>query len=431
VHPGEECDDGNNTPGDGCENDCTVTPFCGNGIVEPPEECDDGNNTPGDGCENDCTLTPPPDCGDGNVDPGETCDPPGSSAGGNGNVCRGNCTVCGDLVLNNAGVEECDDGNGINGDGCENDCTLTPFCGDGNLDPGEACDDGNNIDGDGCESDCTVTPFCGDGSVNAPGEECESDVDCLPGATCGLPGEPDECLCSGCGDGIIDPGEECDPPLVPLSEICDNGIDDDGDGLVDCRDPDCPAFCEVGGNIDRNEPCMTHRDCRVKFGSAASCVSVGTCGSECLLENFCLRIDRDPARIRFGDLPERLDLFSGHGRFVVDAERDPTIGGFEMTLSNEHGIIFAARLLPGQMIAKGKGFAYKDKAAKTVGGLSLARLKYKIVKGEVNLNFKVKAYGNFSAATEPLMAIRIRVGTQAGFHEAEWELRKKGWMLNF
>ena len=23
------------------------------------------------------------------------------------------------------------------------------------------------------------------------------------------------------------------------SEICDNGIDDDGDGLVDCADPDC------------------------------------------------------------------------------------------------------------------------------------------------------------------------------------------------
>ncbi|MCP4442099.1 MAG: hypothetical protein GY810_24580, partial [Aureispira sp.] len=29
-----------------------------------------------------------------------------------------------------------------------------------------------------------------------------------------------------------------------LTEICDNGIDDDGDGLIDCYDPDCCASCE-------------------------------------------------------------------------------------------------------------------------------------------------------------------------------------------
>ncbi len=36
-------------------------------------------------------------------------------------------------------------------------CTgAEPFCGDGNLDPGEECDDGNNMDGDGCSAHCTV-----------------------------------------------------------------------------------------------------------------------------------------------------------------------------------------------------------------------------------------------------------------------------------
>lgn len=34
-------------------------------------------------------------------------------------------------------------------------CVMEPFCGDGNIDPGEQCDDGNNIDGDGCSADCT------------------------------------------------------------------------------------------------------------------------------------------------------------------------------------------------------------------------------------------------------------------------------------
>ena len=41
-----------------------------------------------------------------------------------------------------------------------------PFCGDGYVQTtlGELCDDGNTIDGDGCESDCTLpsTPgVCG------------------------------------------------------------------------------------------------------------------------------------------------------------------------------------------------------------------------------------------------------------------------------
>ncbi|MEL6559883.1 MAG: hypothetical protein AAFQ94_16965 [Bacteroidota bacterium] len=34
------------------------------------------------------------------------------------------------------------------------------------------------------------------------------------------------------------------PPVFP--EICDNGLDDDGDGLVDCEDPDCTATSSCG-----------------------------------------------------------------------------------------------------------------------------------------------------------------------------------------
>lgn len=33
------------------------------------------------------------------------------------------------------------------------------------------------------------------------------------------------------------------PENPVLTEICDNGIDDDGDGLVDCADPDCSSDC--------------------------------------------------------------------------------------------------------------------------------------------------------------------------------------------
>jgi len=37
-------------------------------------------------------------------------------------------------------------------------------------------------------------------------------------------------------------GQNTPAPPQKLVEICDNGIDDDGDGLVDCYDPDCQCF---------------------------------------------------------------------------------------------------------------------------------------------------------------------------------------------
>jgi len=51
------------------------------------------------------------------------------------------------------GNEKCDDGNLIDGDGCDSNCTPTG-CGNGIVTAGEQCDDGNLIDGDGCDSNC-------------------------------------------------------------------------------------------------------------------------------------------------------------------------------------------------------------------------------------------------------------------------------------
>lgn len=52
-----------------------------------------------------------------------------------------------------------------------------------------------------------------------------------------------------CGDGIIDPGEQCDPPspgtcdmncqTIPEAGNCTDGIDNDGNGEIDCEDPAC------------------------------------------------------------------------------------------------------------------------------------------------------------------------------------------------
>lgn len=53
------------------------------------------------------------------------------------------------------GAEECDDGNTINGDTCDNNCT-TPRCGNFQVVTPETCDDGGNEERDFCPADCII-----------------------------------------------------------------------------------------------------------------------------------------------------------------------------------------------------------------------------------------------------------------------------------
>jgi len=133
VEGTEECDDGNDVDGDGCEVNCTNTPECGNNMVDVGEVCDDGNTIDGDECSADCKMaTLPGECGDGVVQAPELCD----------------------------------DGNVADGDGCQANCTPTPAdCGNSIVEAGEQCDDGNLVNGgpdDFCKNDCTLfnPPSC-------------------------------------------------------------------------------------------------------------------------------------------------------------------------------------------------------------------------------------------------------------------------------
>jgi cysteine-rich repeat protein len=114
----EQCDDGNDAGGDGCDENC-IDEICGNNVVQAAagETCDDGNTVDGDGCGAGCLV----ECGDGNTDTGE----------------------------------ECDDGNTVSGDMCSADC-LAEICGNARIDFGEDCDDGNTVDGDACSNTCVA-----------------------------------------------------------------------------------------------------------------------------------------------------------------------------------------------------------------------------------------------------------------------------------
>ncbi len=80
-----------------------INNVCGDGLVSASEECDDGNNATGDGCNAGC-----------GIEAGFACQ-------GNPSVCD---PVCGDGVK--TGNEACDDGNTTDCDGCSSTCEITP-----------------------------------------------------------------------------------------------------------------------------------------------------------------------------------------------------------------------------------------------------------------------------------------------------------------
>lgn len=129
--------------------------------------------------------------------------------------------ICGNGLFENGlpsgGVEQCDDGNVANLDGCDSACRLetsqnwfcpTPgaacrvgVCGNAVREGSEPCDDGNNVVGDGCGMNCVAEPTC------AVGSPCDS----------------------SCGDGI--------KLATDLDEQCDDGNPRSQDG--------CSSTCQV------------------------------------------------------------------------------------------------------------------------------------------------------------------------------------------
>lgn len=173
----EECDDGNLVPADGCSIRCLID-RCGNRVLDTAvEQCEDGNRLDGDGCSATCDSEAPETCGDGEIafDPEtfaqlEQCDD-GDRRGDDG--CSSTCTFefCGDGVTQKALGEQCDDADPFRPAACQF-CRI-PECGDGFISQGEQCDDGNGNDGDGCSVQCRQE-FCGDG-IRQPnlGEQCD------------------------------------------------------------------------------------------------------------------------------------------------------------------------------------------------------------------------------------------------------------------
>ena len=167
---------------------------------------------------------------------------------------------------------------------------VIEHCGDGIVTWGDVCDDANRVSGDGCDATCSVepdytcvndpggpsvctTPGCGDGRLD-PGEECDagaSNSDTAPD-TCRV-----DCTLPRCGDGVSDEGEACDAGASnsdTVSDACrlDCSLPICGDGVADTGEA-----CDAGAsNSD------TAADaCRLDCGFASCGDGVADTGEAC------------------------------------------------------------------------------------------------------------------------------------------------------
>lgn len=316
VDDGEECDDGNSLPGDGCNGACKVEPFydcgdgtkcvftivCGDGVVDRGEVCDDGNTKDGDGCSADCTQQDASyvcipgqacqrlyECGDGRVNGSDECDD-GNTKDGDG--CDSKCKledgfrcpspgnpcverpVCGNKKRETG--EQCDDGNTSRGDGCtetcrlekdwecndQGECRYTPECGDGKVSGNEVCDDGNTVSGDGCSDECTVID---------EGYVCER-----PGFACR----------TVCGDGIVAGNEQCDDGNTTRDDGCSERCRLEANTVCTGEPSVCRATVCGDGVVEGTEPCDNGgigwgNGCTPECQVEPSCPVGGACASEC------------------------------------------------------------------------------------------------------------------------------------------------------
>jgi fibro-slime domain-containing protein len=268
-----------------------------------------GFNAPLTRCESDC--------GDGVVTADEACDLGNAGNTGEYETCNDDCTLtarCGDGNVDAADGEECD--NGLNtstrltaaGD-CAPGCVLPPRCGDGNIDGQflEQCDRGDDNTTPGtygtCGTNCQLGPRCGDGVVQgSQGEQCDQ------GQANGSGGSPCQADCTlRCGNGVVDQGEQCDDGFAnndgeyggceatcTLAPRCGDAVVDSSagetcdDGLNDGSYGTCGSDCHPGPFCgDGNVQTSSGETCDNGGSNVASGYARGLCTTQCQPAPFC------------------------------------------------------------------------------------------------------------------------------------------------
>lgn len=213
-----------------------------------------------------------------------------------------------------------------------------------------------------------------------------------------------------CGDGVIDPGETCDPPDLTIDPLngqlrCRLDCTRCGDGQVQSADTET---CDDGNTVSGCDP---HHPQRVLDGCLNNCT-----------EPICA----DPARIKFADDLDVFDLHGGIRSMGPGATIDPTHRPFTVRLTSPDvagGVVYETTL-PAGLDSSGARYRYKNKDARTSGGLARVAL----VKRKDAYGLTLRTYGHFDLANAH-MTTHILIGDEEWSVSGLWEAMPKGWRL--
>jgi len=117
---------------------------------------------------------------------------------------------------------------------CGDACVLDADCASGFL-----CRASDMLGSGICGRACAVDSDCEYGAVCTPAGECVRTFE-----DCWLAGDEDRNGTADCADPACATDFAC---AAMGGEVCDNGVDDEGDSWVDCYDPDCDSWPGCGG----------------------------------------------------------------------------------------------------------------------------------------------------------------------------------------
>ncbi len=436
---GEECDDGNATPFDGCgipgggANNCLICPDStpcpdndGNECTEAgcnaSGVCDQNhtlpNSTPCTDTGNECAAagcngagvcdqvhTPVQDNTPCTDDDGNECTEAGCAAGvcnqnlvlPNSKPCADDGTECAAAGCNGAGVcdqlHTPDPPSGPCTDNDGNPCTEAGCNGAGLCDQSHVMPDSKPCGDTGNEcaaAGCDGAGVCDQNHVPASdGTPCTdtdqsqcTDAACVSGTCDQDAGGITQCQAPECN--VCDPADGVCKAINPAppqcgTEICPNGADDDGDGLIDCEDPDCD----------------------------------------------CEPIGEDPGKILFGK-PRGAgrDKLMVHGLVLPLSDYDPMTEEIGFVLTNENGLSYTAVLQPGVLESKsGKFFHRNSENTRARNGVGRFVLSKKLTRHGAfeGYQFYVTMYGDLALATVPKMTFQIRIGDDAFVNTSDWK----------